>query len=178
MTDPAVTAGPASTSWRRVNLALIVLALLLVAASIFLFVRASDSPSDSRAETLSRQQEQVTKAATEQTEAFLTVDHEDMDPLIEKVLAGSTGEFKQQYEAAKGNLKAQAQRSEATSSGKVVSVGVTDIDDSDAVVFVAADSKVANKSTKGEAQPRYYRLKLTMSREGGRWRTSSLQFVA
>ena len=36
---------------------------------------------------------------------------------------------------------------------------------------------MANKSTKGEAQPRYYRLKLTLVHEAGRWLTSSLEFV-
>ena len=46
------------------------------------------------------------------------------------------------------------------------------------MVFVAADSKVTNKSTKGKAQPRYYRLKLTMTQQGGKWLTSDLQFVA
>ncbi len=46
------------------------------------------------------------------------------------------------------------------------------------MVFVAADSQVTNKSTKGKAQPRYYRLKLTMVRQGGTWLTSNLEFVS
>ena len=44
-------------------------------------------------------------------------------------------------------------------------------------MFVAADSRCTNKTTKGKAQPRYYRLKLTMVREGDKWLTSDLQFV-
>ena len=153
-------------------------ALVLVVASVLLFREgASATPGDSRAETLSRQYEDVTEAAREQTEAFLTVDYKDMDPLIEEVLAGATGSFKDQYERAKVNLKASAQTSQAVSTGKVLSVGVGDIDDSDAVVFVAADSQVTNSSTKGKAQPRYYRLKLTMTRQGDKWLTSNLQFV-
>lgn len=173
-----MTPGPAGTSWRVTNLVLIVVALLLVAASVVLFTRgAAAAPGDSRAETLSREYKQVTKAAREQTLAFLTVNYKDMDPLIAKVLANSTGTFKTQYETAKVNLKASAQESQATSTGKVLSVGVGDIDDGDAIVFVAADSQVSNKSTKGAPQPRYYRLKLSMTRNGGRWLTSNLQFV-
>jgi Mce-associated membrane protein len=153
-------------------------ALLLVVGSVVLWDNgASATPGDSRAETLSRQYTAVTRAAREETLAFLTVDYRNMDPLIAKVVAGATGTFRQQYSQAKANLKTSAQQSLAVSSGKVLSVGIGEISGSDAVAFVAADSQVSNKSTKGKPQPRYYRLKLTMTREGGTWRTSNLQFV-
>ncbi len=63
------------------------------------------------------------------------------------------------------------------STGKVLSAGISELDKNNAVVFVAANSAVTNSSTKGKAQPRYYRLKLTMVRQGGKWLTSDLQFV-
>ncbi len=119
----------------------------------------------------------VSAAARAQTKAFLTVDYQDMDPLIEKVLDGATGTFKAEYEQGKANLKASAQQSQAVSTGEVLSVGINDIDEDNAVVLVAADSEVSNKSTQGKAQPRYYRLELTMVRKGERWLTSNLQFV-
>lgn len=171
-------AGPAGTSWRTVNIVLIVVVLALVAGSVVWFTKgASATPGASRAETLSHQYDEVTKAARTETEAFLTVDYRLMDPLIAKVIAGSAGSFKEQYSRAKVTLKASAQQARARSTGKVLSVGVGDIDDSDAVVFVAADSQVSNTSTKGKAQPRYHRFKLTMVHQGGRWLTSDLQFV-
>ena len=171
--------GPAGTSWRITNVVLMLVALVLVIASVLLFKQgASATPGDSRAETLSRQYKDVTKAAREETQAFLTVDYKDMDPLIEKVLDGSTGKFKQDYSAQKVNLKALAQEGQAVSTGKVLAVGIADIDDSNAVVFVAADSQVTNKSSKGKAQPRYLRLKLTMTRVDDAWLTSDLRFVS
>jgi Mce-associated membrane protein len=178
VTEPAVTPRPARTSWLAANVVLIVVALVLVAASVFWFKDgAAATPGDSRAETLSHEYKAVTKAANDLTLAFLTVDYKNMDPLIAKVLGQSTGNFKSQYEAAKVNLKASAQASQAVSSGKVLSIGVGDIDDSDAVVFVAADSQVQNKSTQGKAQPRYYRLKLSMTHKGDKWLASNLEFV-
>jgi Mce-associated membrane protein len=178
VSEPAVDAGPAGTSWRRANVVLLVLALVLLTLSVVFFTKgAAATPGDSRAEALSRDYKQVIKDATEQTTAFLTVDYKDMDPLIEKVLAGATGTFKEQYEQSKVNLKASAEQSKATSTGKVLSVGIADIDDTDAVVFLAADSQVSNSSTKGQPQPRYYRLKLTMLRKGDKWLTSNLEFV-
>jgi Mce-associated membrane protein len=157
---------------------LTVLALRLVAATVFFFVESADAtPDDQQEADLSRAYREVTKAATDETIAFLTVDHTDMDPLIQKVLDGSTGQFKEQYSGARANLKRSAESAQAESTGKVLSVGVSDVDDANAVVFVAADSQVKNKSTKGKAEPRYYRLKLTMKKQGDRWLTSDLQFV-
>ena len=100
-----------------------------------------------------------------------------MDPLIEKVLAGATGTFKEQYERAKVTLKATAQQGQSVATGKVKEVGIGDIDGDTAIVFVAADGSVTNKSTKGKAQPRYYRFKLTMVRKGDKWLTSDLQIL-
>jgi Mce-associated membrane protein len=154
------------------------LALLLVATTVLLFTKgAAATPGDSKAETLSREYEQVTAAARRETLAFLTVDYKDMDPLITKVLDGATGTFKDQYERAKVTLKATAQQGQSVATGDVKAVGIGDIDGDTAVAFVAADGSVTNKSTKGKAQPRTYRFKLTMVRKGDRWLTSDLQIL-
>jgi Mce-associated membrane protein len=186
MTDPAVDpstrsegpAGPAGTSWRWANIVLIVLALVLVATSALLFTKgAAATPGDSEAEALSRQYEKVTAAARGETRAFLTVDYKNMDPLTQKVLAGATGTFKEQYERARPNLKATAQQGKSVATGKVREVGIGDIDGDTAVVFVAADGSVRNKNTKGKAEPRTYQFKMTMVREGDKWLTSDLQIL-
>ena len=77
-----------------------VLALLLVATTALLFTKgAAAAPGDSKAEALSQQYKDVTEAAEAETLAFLTVDYKNMDPLIQKVLDGATGNFKAQYAA-------------------------------------------------------------------------------
>lgn len=154
------------------------LALALLATTIVLFTRdASATPGDARAKRLSGEYQQVTAAARAETLAFLTVDHQHMDPLIAKVLAGATGDFKKQYSRARASLKSSAEKSKAVSTGTVLSIGVGDIDAQDAVVLVAANSQVTNKSTHGKPEPHYYRLKLSMTRQGDTWLTSDLQFV-
>ena len=157
---------------------LMLLALLLIVSSVLLFTKgASASPGDSRAEKLSRQYDEVTKAAEDETLAFLTVDYKNMDPLIDKVLAGATGTFKEQYTSAKDALKSTAVQGKSVATGDVKAVGIGDIDSDTAVVFVAADGSVTNKSTAGKAQPRAYRFKLTMVRKGDKWLTSDLQIL-
>lgn len=177
--QPVSQAAPApETSWRGVNVVLIGLALLLVASTIFFGVRTLRAdPAEAKADALSRQYSALSKAATTETEAFLTVNYEDMDPLIEKVLDGATGDFKKQYAGARENLKSSAVTAEAVSRGTVRKVGVADVAGKNAVVFIAADSQVANKSSQGKPQPRYYRLKLDMVKVGDSWLTSGLQFV-
>ena len=118
----------------------------------------------------------MTGAARDETLAFLTVDYKNMDPLIEKVLAGSTGGCKHVLRA-EVNLKATAQQGQSVAIGNVLAVGVGDVDADTAVVFVAADGSVTNKNTKGKAQPRAYRFKLTMVRKGDKWLTSDLQIL-
>jgi len=155
-----------------------VLALLLVATSALLFTKgASATPGDSKAEALSQQYEEVTAAARAETLAFLTVDYKNMDPLIEKVLAGATGTFKKRYERTGATLKSTAQQAQAVATGKVLEVGIGDIDGDAAIVFVAADGSVTSKGTKGKAAPRYYRFKLTMVRKGDKWLTSDLDIL-
>ena len=179
MSDPSTATGPEPTSWRRVNVVLIAVALLLVAASVFFFVRAAGATTKDSAEAaLSKQYAAVTKAAKAETLAFLTIDYTNMDPLIDKVVAGAAGDFKQQYAGARANLKSSTLQARATSTGKIREVGVGDLGDNTAVVFVAVDSQVKNKSTKGKSVPRYYRLKLTMVHQGSKWLTSNLEFVS
>ena len=154
------------------------LALLLVVTSVLLFTRgAAAAPGESRAEKLSRQYAEVTKAARAETQAFLTVDYKNMDPLIDKVLDGATGDFKDQYNRAKGALKSTAVQGQSVATGEVKEIGIGDIDDDTAVVFVAADGSVTNKTSKAKAQPRTYRFRLTMVREKDKWLTSDLQIL-
>ena len=128
-------------------------------------------------EALTARQREVAAAARAEAVAFLTVDHQDMDPLIDAVLAGATGDFKEQYASQRETLVRHAVRTEATSTAEVVALGVGDQDEDSATVLVAANSTVTNTSTGSEGEVRYYRLRLELVREDDRWLTSDVQFV-
>lgn len=149
----------------------VMLAALLVAIGLVATSRGSVD------DDLSTAQREVAEAAQAQAVAFLTVDHRDMAPLIDAVLEGATGDFAEQYESQRERLTSEAVRTEATSTGEVVALGVGDLDDDSATVLVAANSTVTNTSTGIEGQVRYYRLRLDLVREGERWLTSNVQFV-
>jgi len=153
-----------------VGLAVALVALLV---AIGLVVASRDAVDDD----LTSAQREVAEAARVEALAFLTVDHTDMDPLIDAVLAGATGDFAEQYESQRDTLTSEAIRTEATSTGEVVALGVGDLHDDSATVLIAANSTVTNTSTGSSGQVRYYRLRLDLVREGERWLTSDVQFV-
>ncbi|UFN45413.1 hypothetical protein [Nocardioides okcheonensis] len=157
--------------WRALAAALAVVLVVLV-VGIVLAVRGSGSVDDD----LTAEQQEVAAAARTEALAFLRVDHRDMEPLVEAVLDGATGDFAEQYGSQRDRLVRETVRTRATSTGEVVSLGVADLSDDAATVVVAANSSVSNSSTE-QPQTRYYRLRLRLERVDGRWLTSSLEFV-
>jgi len=149
----------------------VVLVALLVAIGLVV-TRQDDVDAD-----LTAAQQDVAGAARREALAFLTVDHRDMDPLIDAVLDGATGGFAKQYASQRERLTSEAVRTEATSTPEVVALGVGDQDGKSATVLVAANSTVTNAGTDADGQVRYYRLRLRLVREDDRWLTSDLQFV-
>lgn len=162
--------GERAGRWVAGGLAVVLLALL-VATGLVLAGR------DEVDEGLTTAQHDVAAAARTEALAFLTVDHRDMDPLVDAVLDGATGDFAEQYAAQRETLTSEAVRTEATSTPEVVALGVGDQDDDSATVLVAANSTVTNAGTGSDGQVRYYRLRLELVREDGRWLTSDLRFV-
>lgn len=190
MSQPDATTGlePGQEEARRrpvAALALAVLAGLLALACVVVAIWPTAVPGKSRAEQANDRDLAVRVAARAVTKAFLDVDYRDMDERIAKVLDRSTGTFKNQYETAKADLKAQAQAAEAVATGAVRYVGIADIDADTAVVYVAADTKVSNvaiekdRAAGKEVQDRrYYRFQLDLTRVGDRWLLEELQFIS
>ena len=151
-------------------------ALSVVLAGLLTGVVLLAGSAESADEGLTAAHQEVAAAARAEALAFLTVDHRTMAVVVERVLDGATGDFREQYESQSRRLTREATRTRATSAGEVVALGVSDLGDDSATVLVAANSTVTNTRTE-QPQVRYYRLELGLVREGDRWLTSSLRFV-
>jgi Mce-associated membrane protein len=184
--DETQAPGPGPSRGRTVATApLSVVAVLLAAACVVVLIWPTAVPGRTKAEKADDRDLAVNVAATTVTKAFLDVNYKDMDPGIAKVLKMSTGTFKSQYNNAKVNLKAAAQQAQTVATGSVRYVGIGDIDDNAAVVFVAADADVTNvaveaakKNDKKETGRRYYRFQLNLSKVHGHWLLDDLQFIS
>ena len=170
--DPTPT--PRS-SWAVPNLALLVLAVVLGLIGGFFATRGGPVTEDSSA--YAARHTAVDRAARREVVAFLTLDHRRMDRTVQRVLDGATGGFARQYSRGRADLVTSSRRSQAVSTGRVLDVGVQDGGADRAVALVAANAEVANRSTDGRAQRRFFRLKLTLERQDDRWLTSGLEFV-
>lgn len=175
---------PRTRRWGLLNavLALLVLALLVWAVAIVVkgpaavpdAIAPAHEPSAAQRQLLAY--DDVKAAAREWTTDFLRVDYQHMDPIMKRVLAGTTDPFKGQYRKSEENLKSLARINKSVSTGKVLQVGVSELDGDRATLYVAANSEVRNKNTK-KPQNRYYRIQLEMVRQGDSWLTSRLTFV-
>jgi Mce-associated membrane protein len=185
LTDPNGT----RAVWRWVNVVLGVFALgLAVWLVLLLAVGPSVLPGTTKGERAAQKYDDVTAAVGKEVRAFLHVDYKKMDPLLDAVLDGATGKFRQQYAATRPGLKTAAQQAHATSTGTVKEIGISDLQGASATVFVAADAVVTNKSTTKTAATkacphqgavcRFYRLKVGMTHTADGWKMSSLDFVS
>ena len=101
-----------------------------------------------------------------------------MDPLIDAVLAGATGDFKKQYASQRETLTSEAVRTEATSTagGRRARRRRPRRRLGDGPGRGQQHGR-PTRGTGAEGQVRYYRLRLDLVREDDRWLTSDLQFV-
>jgi Mce-associated membrane protein len=160
------------------NTVLAVILAALIGWLVLFAVRGSAAaPGTTPAEGKAQEYADITTAARAEALAFLAIDHTKMDVLTARVLDGATGTFKKQYQSSLKSLKDAATSQESISKGRIDEIGLSEVDADSASVFVAAGSKVQNKSTKGKVQDRSWRIKLTMAKEGSRWLVSQLEFV-
>lgn len=163
---------------RRFNLVLLAVGLVLSAVLALVLSRGGEAlPTETEAEQLGQRHLDVTRAAAAQVQAFLGIDHQNVDEQAQVVLDGGTGDFKQQYADELDSLARSAQAQRSTAEATVLEVGMNDIDASTATVFVAADTEVTSKVTDGKARTVPWRIQLDMVKEGERWLTFGLQFV-
>lgn len=154
----------------------LVLFAVAAAAVACLVLSALTAPRLAAAGDREQRRTEVLQAARQHAVNFTTLDHQHLDRDLGRVLAGATGEFKEQFRAGAEDLSELVTANEAVSEGEVLEAGIVSDDEDSARVLVVADSTVTNLA--GPApQKRHYRLQLDLVRDSGRWLVSDLQFV-
>jgi Mce-associated membrane protein len=128
-------------------------------------------------ENLQQQRDQdILAAARQEALNFVSIDYRNFDQDSKNVLAGATGDFKQQFSDETQTLKSLVTTNKAISSGQVLQAGVVTANATDARVLVVADGTVANTAAPS-GQVRNYRLQMDLVNQGGTWLTSDIEFV-
>lgn len=167
--DPAGP-GPAATTRSRLLLVLAVLCVLLAVAAVVLGLRLRGyaQTEDARGDAL--------RAARQSALNLTTIDVEQFDEAVQRVLEGSTGDFRQEFEDNSGNLEKLLTDNQVNADGSVISAGLVRADRSNATALVVVDSTVRNTAVP-EGRLNTYRMQIDVERVDGRWLTSALRFV-
>lgn len=155
---------------RRLLVVLGLLCVLLLAAAVALAVllRGYAAQDDAR--------DDAVRAARQSAINLTSIDYQDFDAAVDRVLEGATGDFGKEFKDNSGNLKDLLLQNKVVSEGKIVEAGIVRSDRSHATVLVVIDSTVTNTETpKGRVNTN--RMQIEVEKVGGRWLTSTLQFV-
>jgi Mce-associated membrane protein len=95
---------------------------------------------------------------------------------VKRVLDGSIGAFHDDFASRAGDFIKTAQDSNAVTKGSVTAAALESAGADTAVVLLAATSEVTN-SNGARADPRPWRMSVTMSRDEDKWKMSNVEFV-
>lgn len=119
---------------------------------------------------------QMVAAGTEGLLALTTIDHQDVDADVQRILDTSTGGFRADFEKKAGGFKDAARRAQSTSVGTVTAAGWESTDGDAGSVLVALRVMTTNRGVP-ERQPKAWRTRVTVTKEDGRFKVAAVEFV-
>lgn len=149
----------------------VVIAAAAVVASALLWVHDRDGRvADARAADAVATAKSVVSDLT-------TLNKSTAKTSVDRVLAQTTGDFRQQFSASSSAFQAALDQGQVDSVGRVDAAGLVSADASSAQVLVASSSTVKN-SAAPQGEPRFYRMKVSLARNGESWLVSNVEFVS
>jgi Mce-associated membrane protein len=171
--DPAPAAGDTPVRRRRGLVAALGIALVAVLVALAVI---GNRWYDQRQLATARQE--ALAAARQTTVNFVSVSAATVDRDLQRVTAGATGDFKDEFTRGAPQVRAAIVENNVDSRGSVLRAGLVSSDRDSAVALVAVDATVKNvKAPQGRLS--HYRIQVDLARDAksGRWLVSKLQFV-
>lgn len=167
---------PVAPATRRTAVrVLAALAVLLLVADVALGVLWLSHRA--HRETLDAARNDAVSAARQVLVNLDSISADTVDQDLARVLAGTTGTFRDQFERSKSQLKELVVGNKTHSSALVRSAAVVRADTSTATVLVATDRTVSDASTPG-GQVVNERWTVDLEKHGGHWLVADLQPVS
>jgi Mce-associated membrane protein len=152
-----------------VTVALISICGLLVLSGFFIWHHHQARTRDQRIT-------EFAAAARQGVVALMSLDFNKAPADVQRIIDGSTGTFRQDFEARKDDFIKAAQQSKVITDTTVNAAAVQSMTDDSAVVLMAVTSHVTNADgTKGE--PRSWRLSVSLTRDGAHIKMSKVELV-
>jgi serine/threonine protein kinase, bacterial len=182
---PAYGVPPPRRSALPLVIGAVVLTVLLAGAIAFAALQFADAPRrpeaaptqpSATAEQGPPEWQPYVDAGKEFALALMSVSAATIDADIEKILAGSTGAFHDDFEERSEDFKKVTRESNVSTSASVNEAGLEDSSEDAAQVLVAATTKVTNDANANQ-EPRQWRLRMTIEKVGDEFKTSKVEFV-
>ncbi|HET7736172.1 MAG TPA: hypothetical protein VFK52_09380 [Nocardioidaceae bacterium] len=157
----------------------LLLALPLAGAGVLGWQVVERVQASQDAEAAEQADKDAVRAATLQVMNWASVDYQKLDEYFTTVKNGATGEFLEQFEQTEPTLRQGLTENQSIQIPTIPTSGVALLErkGDEAAVLVAIDAVVTNRATKGQPQPRQYRMKATVRRLDDAWLISKLEYV-
>ena len=165
-------AGPLRARWGR--LVALALGVLIVVVAVWATVLGKDVWAG-RSEAEAR--DAIRLAARQQAVNLVSIDYRNPQQAADRVLGGTTGEFRDQWAQLSKQFVDQVTKAQATSTVQAdPKVGIVAMDDDSAEVIVSVTSVVSPPKARQPASLPF-RFSMSLTRTDGRWLVSKLGLV-
>lgn len=96
---------------------------------------------------------------------------------VQRVLDSSTGQFRDDFQQRAKDFTTVVEQSKVTTQGTVNAAALESMNGNSASVLVLATSKITNAAG-AKDEPRVFRLRVTVTEDGGQYKMSKVDFVA
>jgi Mce-associated membrane protein len=95
---------------------------------------------------------------------------------VQRVIDSTTGQFRDDFAQRAKDFTTVVEQSKVVTQGTVNAAALQSIDGNSALVLVAATSRITNAAG-AKDEPRSWRLKVTVTDDGGQYKMSKMEFV-
>ena len=95
---------------------------------------------------------------------------------VQRVIDSSTGQFRDDFQQRAKDFASVVEQSKVVTQGTVSSAALESMDEHSASVLILATSKITNAAG-AKDEPRIFRLRVTVTEDGGQYKMSKVDFV-
>lgn len=156
--------------WTAAVVAVLSLVLLIGSGGFYFY-------HDAQADSVAQRRADYVQTAKQTVLNLTNIKGDTAEQDIDRVLAVSSGQLKKEYSERKDAYAKVVQQAKVKASGEVIEAALESGDDHTARVLVAAKQTLTNAGSP-DPQQRYYRFRITLTRENGQTTASQVEFVA
>ena len=174
--SPRADDGPLASPKRRRSLILIAAGVMVVAIAVLAGLAGRFQYQARHERRAAEQVAAFLQAGRQAALSLTTIAYNEADADITRVADSSTGEFKDEFQRNSAGFADAVRKAQATTVGTVTAAGVESIDGDSAQILVALSVKTTNAGAP-ERQPRLWRMRITMQKQGDDAKVSNVRFV-